>query len=170
MDEDASDTEVRNGVDLGVALAAFAVMAALGVLTGWIAVKDFARARASLSWPPVVGVVLSKSDTDIADIRYAYVAGGHGHEATRVRFLTGLAFPAPTGDLRPGEEVTVFVDPKESAFSVLRPGGSGLLFAGAAFLAAALVFVGIGGVIRTATKLGREGTDAKRIAAAREIS
>lgn len=148
------DEKPDSGADLGVALGVFAVMAALGVLIVAVAVKDFARARASLSWPPVVGVVLSKSDNDVADIRYAYVAGGRGLESTRVRFLTGLAFKAPTRDLRPGEEVTVFVDPKEPSFSVLRPGGSGLVFAAAALFSSVLVFIGLGGVVRTGMKLG----------------
>lgn len=158
------------GADLGIALGAFVLMAALGVFIGAVAVEDFARARASLVWPPVVGVVLSKSDSDIADIRYAYVAGGHGHEATRVRALTGLAYPAPTGGLRPGEEVTVFVDPNDPTYSLLRPGGSGLLFAGAALVSAALVFIGLGGVVRTAMRLRKAGAGERRVAAAREIS
>jgi hypothetical protein len=160
----------ERAADFGVALGAFALMAALGAFIGAVAVKDFARARASLAWPPVVGVVLSKSAADIADVRYAYVAGGRGHEATRVRFLTGLVFAAPTRDLRPGEEVTVFVDPGDPAFSVLRPGGSGLVFAGAAFGAAAFVFFGVAGIIRTLMNLRKAGAGERAVAAAREIS
>lgn len=138
-----------------VALAMFAALGLAGFWLGFNAVKDFARARASLSWPPIEGVVLSKDAEDSADIRYAYVAGGHGHESRRVRFLTGLFYAAPTDRLRPGEGVTIYVDPHAPNVAVLRPGGSGLVFAAAALVAGAFAFFGLGGVIRTLMKAGR---------------
>ncbi len=141
--------EGKSRTELGVALALFAALAALGAYAGGAAVKDFARARASVKWPSVQGVVLSKSAADAAEIRYAYVAGGRGHESRRVRFLSGVFASAPTAHLRPGESVTVYVDPKDPETAVLRPGGSGALFAVAALTAGGLVFIGLGGVIRT---------------------
>jgi hypothetical protein len=140
-------------VDAGVAFAMFLLLAAAGLGLFGVAVRDFARARASLAWPPVEGVVLSRSADDSADIRYVYVAAGATHESRRVRFLTGLVFPAPTDDLRPGASVTVFVDPDDASFAVLRPGGSGPLFAVAVLVASLLTFIGVGGVIRTLSLL-----------------
>lgn len=138
-----------------IALVAFAILGALGLWIGGVAVEDFARARDSRTWPAIEGVVLSKDGEDSNDIRYAYVAGGHGHESRRVRFLTGLVFKAPTAQLRPGESVTVYVNPDAPDVAVLRQGGSGLVFAGAAVVAAALVFFGLGGVIRTVMNMVR---------------
>jgi hypothetical protein len=145
-----------SGGERTVALAMFAAIAGLGVFLLVFAVKDFARARASFDWVPIEGVVLSKDEANSARIRYAYVAGGHGHEATRVRFLSGLANEAKTSHLRPGEGVAVYVDPNNPEISVLRPGGSGLLFLGAATAAGALVFIGLGGIIRSLIIVGRD--------------
>ncbi|MEQ1930052.1 MAG: DUF3592 domain-containing protein [Parvularculaceae bacterium] len=138
-----------------VALTLFVVVGALGLSIGGAAVKDFARARDSRSWPAIEGVVLSKNSTDSNDIRYAYVAGGHGHESRRVRFLTGLLREAPTDHLRPGESVTVYVDPGAPDVAVLKQGGSGGVFGAAAALAGALVFLGLGGVVRTLMNMTR---------------
>ena len=138
-----------------VALALFCAIAAAGFGMGAVAVRDFARARDSMTWPAIEGVVLSKDSEDSADIRYAYVAGGHGHESRRVRFLTGLFFEAPTDHLRPGESVTVYSDPGAPDFAVLRQGGSAAVFGAAAVLAGALVFLGLGGLVRTATIMAR---------------
>jgi hypothetical protein len=138
-----------------VALALFSALGAAGLWIGGVAVKDFAHARDSLTWPAIEGVVLSKDSEDSNDIRYAYVAGGHGHESRRVRFLTGLVYDAPTAQLRPGESVTVYVNPDAPDVAVLKQGGHGLVFGGAAVFAGALVFFGLGGVIRTLTVLLR---------------
>ncbi len=134
-----------------VALTAFAAIGAAGLWLGALAVEDFAQARDSLTWPAVDGVVLSKDSENSNDIRYAYVAGGHGHESRRVRFLTGLVYEAPTAQLRPGESVTVYVNPDAPDVAVLKQGGHGLVFGAAVALAAALIFFGLGGVIRTLT-------------------
>lgn len=141
--------EGKSKVEFGVALAVFALLAAAGIGLGSAVVEDFARARASRDWSPVEGVVLSKDAERAARIRYAYVAGGRGHESRRVRFFSGLLYPAPTEALRPGESVRVYVDPDDPEVSVLQPGGSGAVFALAALGASVLVFMGFGGLIRT---------------------
>jgi hypothetical protein len=141
--------------ELFTALCLFALLSAVGLWIGAAAVKDFALARDSRTWPAVEGVVLSKDSADSNDIRYAYVAGGRGHESRRVRFLTGLLAKAPTAHLRPGESLTVYVHPERPDIAVLKQGGSGALFGAAASLAAALVFLGLGGVIRTMTIMFR---------------
>jgi hypothetical protein len=141
--------EGRSKVEFGVALAVFALLAAAGILLASAVVEDFSKARASRDWKPVDGVVLSKDEERASIIRYAYVAGGRGHESRRVRFFSGLLYPAPTASLRPGESVPVYVDPDDPETAVLMPGGSGTLFALAALGAGALVFIGLGGIIRT---------------------
>lgn len=140
-------------VELTVALAFFALLTVLGVSLGGYSVQDFARARASMLWPKVEGVVLS--DESAAAFRYAYVADGKTHEARRIRFFTAHIAQKKFARPEAGGEVIVRVDPQDSRLSVIQPGGSGAVFALIAAFAGVLVFIGLGGLIRTLL-LGRD--------------
>lgn len=139
--------------ELTVALAFFALLTVLGVSLGGYAVQDFARARSSMLWPKVEGVVLS--DEGAAAFRYAYVADGKTHDARRIRFFTAHVAQKKFERPGPGKKVTVRVDPADAELSVVQPGGSGAVFALFAAFAGVLVFVGLGGLIRTLL-LGRD--------------
>jgi hypothetical protein len=133
--------------ELTVALAFFALLTILGVSLGGYAVQDFARARASTQWAKVEGVVLS--DEGAAAFRYAYVADGRTHEGRRIRFFTAHVAQQKFERPAPGENMTIRVAPEDARLAVIQPGGSGAVFALIAAFAGVLVFIGIGGLIRT---------------------
>jgi hypothetical protein len=132
--------------ELTVALAFFALLAGIGVFLGGYAVRDFAHARASMLWPRIEGVVLSDEG---ARFRYAYVADGKTHESHRIRFFTAHIAQKKFERPAAGGKVTVRVSPADSQLAVIQPGGSGAIFALVAAFAGVLVFMGLGGLIRT---------------------
>ncbi|HNR77989.1 MAG TPA: DUF3592 domain-containing protein [Parvularculaceae bacterium] len=124
----------------------FGIVVMCGVLAAYAAVEDYARARASLSWPAVDGVVLSRGKAD-GEVRYAWFDGADSHTGGRVRFWTGAVFD--TGAVyQPGKPIKVHVSPDDGSLAVLEPGGSGVLFAVVLGFGAFLVFVGLAGIIR----------------------
>jgi hypothetical protein len=141
--------EVQRKAELTVVLMVFTAFAALGVLLISFTVQDFARARASYMWPTVSGVVLSDPDGAASRPRYAYVVDGETYQSRRIGFFqrpfSGRAFAG----LAPGQKVKIYVDPEKPSVSVLKPGGSSLVFLFMSMMAAFLIFVGFGGAIRT---------------------
>lgn len=139
--------ELKKKSDISIVLIVFTALAVLGVACGGFVVRDYARARASLAWPAVDGIVLSRLDGDAGQLRYVYSFDGRSFEATRTRNFMGWFLNAETGDYRPGESVIVYVDPQDHAYSVLYPGGSGVAFVILSLLSGAAVFFGVGGVV-----------------------
>ncbi len=134
--------------DLKGALGAFilfGLVAAFGVVAAYAAVEDYARARASLNWPTVTGVVLSNDQGGA--IRYAWFDGAQSHTGERVRFWTGALHPS--GEVyEPGKRIDVRVSPEHGAIAVVEPGGSAVLFLIVLAFGGFLVFLGLAGVIR----------------------
>jgi hypothetical protein len=134
--------------DLKGALGAFILfgaVAAIGVVTAYAAVEDYARARASLGWPTVEGVVLSNESGD--DVRYAWFDGEASHTGERIRFWTGALHRS--GEVyAPGRRVAVRVSPDDGSIAVIEPGGSPVLFLIVLAFGGFLVFLGLAGVIR----------------------
>ncbi len=133
------------------ALGAFILFGAVvsaGAFAAYAAVEDYARARASMAWPAVEGVVLSH-DADAGTVRYAWFADGASHTGERVRFWTGALHRS--GEIyEPGKPVAVHVAPDDSALAVIEPGGSSVIFLIVLGFAALLVFIGLAGIIRLA--------------------
>lgn len=127
------------------AFVLFGAVASAGALSAYAAVEDYARARASLSWPIVEGVVLS-SDAD-GGARYAWFDGEASHTGERIRFWTGAVYEKGVV-FQPGKPVKVRVSPDDGSLAVIEPGGSGVVFAIALGFGAFLVFVGLAGIIR----------------------
>jgi hypothetical protein len=137
--------------DLKGALGAFLLfgaVAAAGVVAAYAAVEDYARARASLNWTAVEGVILSNEAQEQA-VRYAWFDGEASHTGERVRFWTG-ALSASGEVYEPGKSVEVRVSPEDGALAVLEPGGSPVIFAVVLGFGAFLVFIGLAGIIRLA--------------------
>lgn len=141
--------EVLRKAELTVVLMFFVALAAAGIILIVVTVQDFARARASFSWPAVEAVILSASEGESQAPRYAYVVDGERHTSRRIGFFR-LPFAGRVyDDVAPGMAVTVYVDPEKPSVAVLKPGGSSLIFLLMSLIAAVLVFVGVGGSIRT---------------------
>jgi hypothetical protein len=117
----------------------------VGVIAAYAAVEDYARARASLHWPTVEGVILS--DGGDGEIRYAWFDGAQSHTGERVRFWTG-ALHASGEVYEPGRRIEVRVSPENGALAVVEPGGSAVLFLIVLAFGGFLVFLGLAGVIR----------------------
>lgn len=125
----------------------FGAVASAGVFAAYAAVEDFARARASLEWPAIEGVVLSNKRGD--GVRYAWFDGRESHIGERVSFWTGAL--SASGELyEPGQRIEVRVSPEEGGLAALEPGGSSVLFALVLGFGAFLVFIGLAGIIRLA--------------------
>ena len=123
----------------------FGALCALGAIVSFLAVTDYANARASREWPTVTGVVLSPRHA--GDLRYAYFSEGRSIEGRRRAFVTrggwrGASLPEP------GTEVAVRVKPGEPAVAVLAPGGQPQLFAALITAGGLFVFVGLAGFVR----------------------
>lgn len=146
--------EAKLRLELGLAVALFSALTVLGVVIGGFGVHDFARARASLVWPVAEGIVLSQAQ-EAPGLRYAYSFNGRTYESTRIRFFTARFSKTPIAEQAPGDSVGVSVNPVEPEVSALAPGGSGLVFAIIALVAGALVFIGLGGLIRTIAEAAR---------------
>ena len=139
--------ELKTKSDISIVLIFFTALAIFGVAGGGFVVTDYARARSSLSWPAVEGIVLSRLDGETAPRRYVYSYDGRSYETTRRRNFMGLFLPAPHAELRPGQPVTVYVNPAEPDYAVLYPGGAGAAFVVLSLLAGCAVFFGVGGVV-----------------------
>ncbi|WP_411818725.1 DUF3592 domain-containing protein [Hyphococcus sp. DH-69] len=144
-------TEIKRKSDVSIVLFLFIALAVIGLIGGAYFVHDFARARASMSWPTVEGIVLSKLDDERADIRYVYSYDGMSYESTRERWLLTKMPKGGAVDYNPGESVTVYVHPQEHSYAVLYPGGAGLLFVVCSVLSGLSIFFGIGGILWTLT-------------------
>lgn len=139
--------ELKTKSDISIVLIVFTALAVLGVACGGFVVRDYARARASLAWPAVDGIVLSQLEGEAGRVRYVYSFDGRSHEATRTRNFMGWFMKVEAGEYRPGESVVVYVDPDEHAYSVLYPGGSSAAFVILSLLSGASIFFGVGGVV-----------------------
>lgn len=138
--------DVLTKAELTVVLVFFFLLTAAGASLGAYAVQDFADARASVSWPRTEGVVLSARG---GAFRYAYVADGKSRESRRARFATANRFAGAFERPAPGQSVTVRYNPARPDDAVLQPGGSGGVFALMVGLSGVLLFIGLGGLIRT---------------------
>jgi len=154
---------LKNRSDVSVILLFFIALTIFGVLGAAFIVKDYARARASTTWPVYNGIVLSPRENGHA-LRYVYSVDGHTYEGSRRRFITALLSPREIEFTGPGETVSVYVDPKDHDVAVLRPGGSGGFFAVVSLFFGAAVFFGVGGIVRTLTLAAVENNDAQNAA------
>ena len=140
---------VKSRSDVTFVLVFFFALAIIGIVAGGFFVRDYARARASVGWPVVEGVVLSRLEGDAARVRYVYSFAGRSYQSKRERVFSARFTNTSTRDYAPGEAVDVYVNPANPAFAVLEPGGAGLAFVIFSFLSGLCVFVGVGGVIWT---------------------
>lgn len=144
--------ELKSKSDVSIVLIVFTALAILGVAGGGFLVQDYARARASDAWPAVDGIVLSQLDESVSSVRYVYSIDGRSYESTRERgFLAHFVSVEPL-DPRPGETVTVYVNPENHSYAVLYPGGSSIAFIVLSILSGAAIFFGVGGVVWTLSR------------------
>ena len=68
--------ELKKKSDISIVLIVFTALAVIGVACGGFVVRDYARARASLAWPAVDGIVLSHLDGDAGQLHYVYSFDG----------------------------------------------------------------------------------------------
>ncbi|MEM8935743.1 MAG: DUF3592 domain-containing protein [Pseudomonadota bacterium] len=137
---------LKNRSDITIVMVLFSTLALVGIAAGGYFVNDYARARASQSWPVVDGVILTQlAENDAA--RYAYSMDGRSYESSRERvFLAGFSNQS-SGDYEAGQIVPVYVNPHDHSFSVLAPGGASIAFVICSIIAGAFVFFGVGGVV-----------------------
>ena len=152
--------ELKKKSDISIVLIVFTARAVLGVAGGGFVVRDYARARASLAWPAVDGVVLSRLEGEGARLRYVYSFDGRSYESSRMRNFMGLFLPAQRTEFRPGESVVVYIDPEEHAYSVLYPGGAGAAFVILSLMCGAAIFFGVGGVVWALSRTREEALSA----------
>ncbi|NOX83957.1 MAG: DUF3592 domain-containing protein [Alphaproteobacteria bacterium] len=150
------DTTLKDRSDITVILVLFISLAIAGVLGGGFIVRDYAHARASVSWPQVDGVVLSQLGDGSKRLRYAYSIGGRTYESHRERFFTGRFSKSQALEYFPGETLTVYVDPQHHTFSVLKTGGAGAAFVLFSLFSGACIFFGVGGVVWTLSERAAE--------------
>lgn len=139
--------ELKSKSDISIVLFFFTALAVFGVAGGGFFVHDYARARSSVSWPAVDGIVLSQLDEARARVRYVYSIDGRSYESTRERVFLASFLSSSPQEYRPGESVTVFVNPQDHAYAILQPGGAGAAFIICSILSGLAVFFGIGGVV-----------------------
>lgn len=139
---------LRSKSDVTIALLFFASVAIGGFFTSNFIVRDFGKARASVAWPTVEGVVLSRRGPGGA-ARYVYSYDGDTYEATRRRAFTGRFRRSKPAFLAPAERVVVYVDPRDPSFALLEPGGAAGAFLAFSALGGAAMFLGVGGVVWT---------------------
>ncbi len=143
------DNTLKNRSDVTVILVFFMSLAIAGVIGGGFIVRDYAHARASVSWSQVDGVVLSYLGDGSKRLRYAYSIGGRTYESHRERFFTARFLRSQPRKYVPGEALTVYVDPQHHTVSVLKTGGAGAAFVFFSLLSGACIFFGVGGVVWT---------------------
>jgi len=145
-------TTVKSRSDLTIILLFFGALAVMGIFAGGFIVRDYAQARASESWPSATGIVLSQLDGATKDVRYVYSVNGRSYESSRKRTLLASFFVADDVDYLPGENVAVYVNPQNPAYSVLFPGGGAAAFVLFSILSGGCVFFGIGGIVWALSK------------------
>jgi hypothetical protein len=138
--------DAKYRAELLLAAGFFVTLAISGVLLAGFGVRDFAFARASLSWPSVEAVMLSAPAGN--GVRYVYSVDGRKYESRRARFFTASFGRAAEIDAPPGDVVPVAYDPAHPSRSVLEPGGSGAVFFATVAAGALLTFLGLGGIVR----------------------
>ena len=148
--------ELKNTSDVSIVLILFTALAVLGVAGGGFFVHDYARARASLNWPAVDGIILSKLDGEGGQTRYVYSFDGRSYESTRERNFMARFMKAAKTEYRPGESVVVYVDPQDHAYSVLTPGGASPAFVMLTLLSGCAIFFGVGGVVWALSRANEE--------------
>ncbi len=141
------DNTVKDRSDITVILVFFISLAIAGVICGGFFVRDYAHARASVSWPQVDGVVLSHLGDGPKRLRYAYSIGGRTYESHRERFFAARFLKSEARELVPGETLAVYVDPQHHTLSVLKTGGAGAAFVFFSLLSGACLFFGVGGIV-----------------------
>jgi hypothetical protein len=149
--------ELKSKSDISIVLFFFTALAVLGIAGGGFFVHDYARARSSVSWPAVDGIVLSQLEEEHAKVRYVYSIDGRSYESTRERVFLSRFLNSGRGEYRPGESVTVFVNPQDHTYAVLKPGGAGATFIICSILSGFAVFFGIGGVIWALSRSAESG-------------
>ncbi|MHA7872602.1 MAG: DUF3592 domain-containing protein [Hyphococcus sp.] len=140
-------SEIENRSDLSIVLVFFGALAVMGLFAGGFVVQDYARARASASWPTANGVILSRLEGAGAGLRYAYSMDGRSYESGRERVFLARFLAKPSPDRNPGDTVTVFVSPKDHGYALLYPGGAGVAFVIFSIVSGGCVFFGIGGIV-----------------------
>ncbi len=148
--------ELKSKSDVSIVLILFTAMAVLGVAGGGFFVHDYARARASLNWPAVDGIVLSQLEGEGGQARYVYSFAGRSYESTREKNFMAQFMKTGKADYRPGESVTVYVNPDDHAYSVLYPGGASAAFVLLSLLSGGAVFFGVGGVVWALSRAGED--------------
>ena len=147
------DPGLRQRARISVVLVFFTALAILGVVGVGFVVTDYSRARGSVSWAVVDGVVLGHRRGGGDHLRYVYSVNGKPYESTRIRFFTGgLADRQEVSTYKPGVRVNVYVSPRFPGTSVLQPGGSPFVFLSVFLFCGVCVFLGVGGVVRTLEK------------------
>lgn len=144
--------ELKTRSDVSIVLIFFIALAVAGVAGGGFFVHDYARSRASLGWPVVEGIVLSRLDGETSPLRYVYSFDGRSYEATRTRNFMAWFIKTERAEMRPGEAVAVYVDPADPAYSVIYPGGASAAFVILSLLAGSAIFFGVGGIIWTLSR------------------
>lgn len=150
-------TAVKSRSDLTIILLFFGALAVIGIFAGGFVVRDYARARASESWPAATGIILSQLDGATREVRYVYSMNGRSYEASRKHVLLASIFTTDGTDYLPGENISVYVNPKDHAYSVLYPGGGGAAFVLFSILSGGCVFFGIGGIVWALSKTADQG-------------
>ena len=150
-------TAVKSRSDLTIILLFFGALAVIGIFAGGFVVRDYARARASESWPAANGIVLSQLDGANQGVRYVYSMNGRSFEASRKRVLLASFFVADRDDYLPGENIPVYVSPQDPSYSVLYPGGGAAAFVLFSILSGGCVFFGIGGIVWALSKTADQG-------------
>lgn len=146
--------EAKLRLEMGLAIALFSALTVIGVTVGGLVVDDFARARASLGWPAVEAVVLSDA-ADRPGLRYVYSYDGRSYESRRKSFFTGRFSARRIAGQAPGDIVAASVNPADPRMATLTAGGSVPVFAAIVAGAGVLMFVGLGGLVRTVTEAAR---------------
>ncbi len=144
--------ELKSKSDISIVLFFFTALAVFGFAGGGFFVHDYARARASQSWPAAEGIVLSRLQGEPSRVRYVYSVAGRSYESTRERVFLARLLNGPAGQYRPGQSLTVYVNPEEPAYAVIEPGGAGAAFILCSVLSGLAVFFGVGGVFWALTR------------------
>lgn len=155
--------ESKLRLEMGLAVALFSALTVIGATIGGLVVDDFARARASLGWPSVAAVVLSDA-ADRPGLRYVYSYEGRSYESRRTSFFTGRFSARRIAAAAPGDIVAASINPADPRMATLTPGGSVPAFAAFVAGAGVLVFVGLGGLIRTIAEAARLERQAGEVA------
>lgn len=141
--------ELRTKSDVSIVLIFFSVLAVLGVTSGGFVVQDYARARASVSWPAYDAIVLSQLEGAQEKVRYVYSVNGRSYESTRERVFTASFLKGAGAAYLPGETIEVYVNPQDHSYAIVYPGGAGVAFVLFSILCGACVFFGVGGIVWT---------------------